>query len=157
MISLLAAAGALFEMGCDDDGCAVKTPGGGKIRPWQGTRYTSPKPYRGRSDAIVAYHEEVEPEMGRVNQGGCDSTGCTYWLLARILIHNPTDKPVKADVGYTWYVNVNYKAGSNRIKNVPVPPKKTVAVELQQQFTATQSVKHTIAGQASVMILPGAP
>lgn len=146
VIALLAICGAIFELGCD---CGFKTPSGGKIQPWKGVRYTAPKPYQGEAGRTAPYPEDVKPEMGRVSSGGCTSAGCSYRVLARILLHNPTDNTYKCQVGYSWHMG-DYEAAKNSMKDVPLPPHSTVAVELQQQVTATESGIQSISGRHEV-------
>jgi hypothetical protein len=120
--------------------------------PIGGTRESSDKPYSGLPAATMPHNST--PEFSVQQVGSCDSTGCTYTVMARVLLHNPTDVDVTADVACEFYLEEGYLAASNERTGILVKARSettgTKAVEVQQMVTLVPGQTASIEGDCHV-------
>lgn len=95
-----------------------------------GTRETKTKEYFGDKSATSPYADKTKLSVS----SGCNSSGCDYTLLARVCLHNPTDKTRSADIHCDYYAG-DWKANSNERNDVEVVEHSSKCVEIQQQIT----------------------
>lgn len=88
---------------------------------WGNTMESKDKPYKGDPTAVAPYYK-MQPTLGMMSLG-CDNASCDYSVGAKVELHNPTNKPLIADVFCVFYLNENYEADKNSRKNVKMAPK----------------------------------
>jgi hypothetical protein len=102
-----------------------------KCDPIGGTREGNEVPYACDASAIEPY---LETKGLAITNGGCDTTGCLYYLLAETMLHNPTNASIMADITCEFFLGDGYSIGVNTRKNVGVSAHKSRPVEIQESI-----------------------
>lgn len=120
----------LFVASCDRLDC------------WGGTLEGKQESYKGKPEALEAYMDEATLSVG---PGSCDSytKHCGYFPLAKVKVHNPTDKEVVVDIECKFFVG-SWEAHTTRRKDVKVAAKGSKWVDLQGNLSVEGGRENSI-------------
>lgn len=93
-----------------------------------GTRQTKVKPYEGKS-GISTPHWNIENTSHIPSQ--CTGSMCSYFFTVRVMLHNPTNREVTADVKCVFAYEDGYEGDGNKRSNIKIPANHSRGVELQ--------------------------
>jgi hypothetical protein len=104
-----------------------------------GTRETKVKPYRGDLKATKPYGElEKFSVMQQGDSDRCTGGACTYSVMARYMIHNPTEEVVVADVVCRfWLDKGQYEVAKNQRLGIKIPKRSSRGTEIQELAQVT--------------------
>jgi hypothetical protein len=130
----------------------------GTCDPFGGTRETKMKTYLGDPGAKEVYITQHSPKTGRTAKQGCTTAGCTYSVMERVMVHNPTSRKVNVDVLCQWFLkrasSGEYAAAKNSRKGVAVDAHASRGVEIQQMITLSQELAIGIEARCSMSLRP---
>jgi hypothetical protein len=92
-----------------------------------GTRETKVKPYAGRANAREPYHETSMLPNPFV--GTCTADSCTYFVVARVMMHNPTARSYKTFVKCEFHVGDGLAATNHRGGSLPARSSRGMEIQ----------------------------
>jgi len=98
------------------------------------------KPYQGDKTKASPYNDTPVLQMG---PGSCDRTSCGYFPLAKVKLHNPTNKPATASTHCKIFLG-EWEAGKNQRENVVVKPSGSKLVEIQFNLDVPGNQESTV-------------
>lgn len=98
-------------------------------------------PYTGDATAIDPY---VEAAGLHWDPGGCDSTGCTYFLYGTAWLHNPREEAFQTAVRCEFWDD-NYLIGDSTMADIDIGARRSKELEFREQYTTpdTSSISFT--------------